>query len=112
MDLTTPDLTATETQLPSNIVVPTPEQGPTVYSPSPNQGERSPDRRKGDQPGAYTGLWIVLLLAILGWSATFMQDMAKESSFQNIWTPAFVGSHGAQLVTYIASVVAAIKIKS
>jgi hypothetical protein len=55
--------------------------------------------------------WTVLLVAILGWATTFCLDVAKQATFESIWTPAFLGSHLAQLFTYITSVVAAKRIK-
>lgn len=95
---------------PPNPTAPNIEQRGQTFSPSPDPGMPQPQRRMEDTK-SYAGEWTILLLALLGWATSFCADMAQEESFQNMFTPKFMGTHVAQLFTVTVSVLAAKRLK-
>lgn len=94
----------------SSTVQPPKTIGGRKYSPSPNDAEQLPKRRTEDTK-SYVGEWSVLLVALGGWAITFCVDMAAYETFDQIWTPKFIGVHVGQLFTVTVSVLAAKRIR-
>lgn len=85
-------------------------EGAKTFSPSPDETKPQPNRREEDLK-SYTGEWTVLILALLGWAATFCTDMAQEETFKQMLTPSFLGNHIAQLFSVTLAVLSAKRLR-
>lgn len=105
-----PDPTTTDpSTLPAQVTLPT-AQGPTVFSPSPTQGEQSPRRREADTR-SYAGPWSAVGIGLLVWSISFFNEIAALS-WPELTTLKFVAGHVAQVLGVIAAIFGAKQIKS
>lgn len=93
---------------PAPVVLPGAED--KVLSPSPTPGAALPTRRVEDT-ASYSGEWTLLIMALLTWAVTFFGELAQVKTWAEMQTPGFVGTHAAQVIGVILSVVAAKRIK-
>jgi hypothetical protein len=82
-----------------------------VYTPSPEPGEPTPQRRLEDTK-SYSKEWMILGVALAGWAGAFCTDIAAVSAWKDIFTPKFVGIHAAQLLSVMVAVITANRIPS
>lgn len=103
---------ANETEIPQALqpVTVATTEGAKVMSPTPIPGEPQPQRRQEDTR-SYSGEWTILGLALLTWASTFFAEIAQVKTWAELQTPAFLGTHVAQVCGVVLSVFAAKRIK-